>query len=279
MSSTLPGPTEPEPTAATATPGRIRREPPRFRVVAVRRVERLGPRMIRVTLAGAELEGLTAELPAASVRLLLPPPGARELVMPSWNGNEFLLANGARPAIRTFTPRRVDAASLELDLDIVVHGGGVSSRWAERAAPGDPAAVSGPGRGYAIDRDAPAYLVVGDETAIPAITQLLEAMPAEIPVQVCIEIASPDARLALPAGPNVTVEWRDLPPGSAPGAVLVDAVRAAEIAPGARVWAAGEAAAVQRIRRHLFEERGIPRALTSVRGYWKYGRAADPTDD
>ena len=46
---------------------------------------------------------------------------------------------------------------------------------------------------------------------------------------------------------------------------LVTAVRGAHIAPGTRVWAAGEAAAVQRIRRHLFEERAVPRARATVR--------------
>ena len=181
---------------------RARREPPRFRRVAVRRVERLSSRMVRVTLAGPDLEGLTVEQPAASVRLLLPSPGAPELVIPSWNGNEFLLPDGRRPTIRTFTPRRVDPEALELDLEIVIHGGGVASQWAEAAEPGDPAAISGPGRGYAIDRDAPAFLLAGDETAIPAISQLLEALPAETPVQVHIEVAHPDARLALPDHPR-----------------------------------------------------------------------------
>lgn len=82
---------------------RARREPPRFRRVALRRVEPLSPHMTRITLAGTDLEGLTVTLPAASVRLLLPSPGTRELIVPSWNGNEFLLTDGARPTIR---PRR-----------------------------------------------------------------------------------------------------------------------------------------------------------------------------
>src|SRR5438876_1927801 len=142
---------------------RLRREPPRFRHVTVREVERLSPHMMRITFAGADLEGLTVEHPAASVRLLLPSSGAHELVVPSWNGNEFLLPDGRRPAIRTFTPRRVDPETLELDLEIVLHDDGVASRWAEAAQPGDPAAVSGPGRGYAVDRDAPAFLLAGDE--------------------------------------------------------------------------------------------------------------------
>jgi NADPH-dependent ferric siderophore reductase len=234
--------------------------------------------MVRVTFAGPDLEGLTVDHPAASVRLLLPSPGAQELVMPSWNGNEFLLPNGRRPTIRTFTPRRVDPEALELDLEIVVHGAGVASEWAEAAEPGDRAAISGPGRGYALDRDAPAFLLAGDETAIPAISQLLEALPAETPVAVHIEVAHPDARVALSDHPRATVEWGDLPPGASPGDTLVAAVRGADLDPGTRVWMAGEAAAVQRIRRHLFEDRGLARAQASVRGYWKHGRSADAND-
>ena len=258
---------------------RARREPPRFRRVAVRRAEHLSPRMVRVTLAGPDLEGLTVEHPAASVRLLLPSPGAQEIVIPSWNGNEFLLPDGRRPAIRTFTPLGLDPDAFELDLEIVVHGGGVASEWAEAAEPGDPAAISGPGRGYAVSRDAPAFLLAGDETAIPAISQLLEALPAERPVQVRIEVAHPDARLALPDHPCVTIEWCDLPPGASPGEALVAAVCGADLAPGMRVWVAGEAAGVQRIRRHLFEDRGLSRAQASARGYWKHGRSGDADDD
>ncbi len=258
---------------------RLRREPPRFRRVAVRRSARLGPRMVRVTLAGPELEGLTIDDPAASVRLLLPPPGSNELVMPRWNGNEFLQADGRRPTIRSFTPRRVEPATLELDLDVVDHGRGAASEWAAAAETGAVAAISGPGRGYAVDRDAPAFLLAGDETAIPAMSQLLEVLPTGTPVQVHVEVARADGRIALPDHPGAAVEWCDLPPGAPPGDALLAAIERADIASGTRVWAAGEAAAVQRIRRHLFEERGLPRAQATVRGYWKHGRSGDADDD
>ena len=254
---------------------RVRREPPRFRPVEVRNVESVSPRMVRVTVAGPEIEGLVVELPAASVRLLLPSPGTDELVMPSWDGNEFLLPDGRRPSIRTFTPRRVDGDALELDLDIVVHGNGVASRWAATAERGTPAAVSGPGRGYSIDVEAPGFLLAGDETAIPAISQLLEHLPGTAPVAVHVEVAQPDARHALPDHPTATVAWHDLRPDAPPGDAMVAAVRAAPLTPGTRIWAAGEAAAVQRVRRHLFEDRGCPRAEATVRGYWKHGRSGD----
>jgi NADPH-dependent ferric siderophore reductase len=258
---------------------RLRREPPKFRRVEVRSVERLSPRLVRITFAGRELDGLTVEQPAASVRLLLPTPGADELVMPAWTGNEFLLPGGRRPTIRTFTPWRVDPDALELDLGIVVHGTGAASEWAARAQRGDTGAISGPGRGYAIDRDAPAFLVAGDETAIPAISQLLVDLPAERPVQVHVEAGHPDARVPLPEHPRATVEWRDLRPGAPSGEALIDAVETADLDPGTKVWVAGEAAAVWRIRRHLFEDRGLARSQAAVRGYWKHGRAADNDED
>ncbi len=231
--------------------------------------------MVRITLAGPELVGLTVEKPAASVRVLLPSPGTDALVLPAWNGNEFLLPNGRRPTIRTLTPGRFDPETLELDVQIVIHDGGAASGWAAAVTRDAPAAVSGPGRGYTVDPDAASYLLAGDETALPAIGQLLAAVPVTTLVRVLVEVAHPDARLALPVHGGATVTWCDLPPGAPPGDALVAAVQHEDLAEGGRVWAAGEAAAVQRIRRHLFQDRGWPRDRASVRGYWKHGRSGD----
>lgn len=249
-----------------------RREPPKFRRVEVRSIEHLSPRLRRFVLGGAELAGLEIDEPAASVRLLLPRRDG-ELEMPTWTGNQFELADGSRAPIRTFTPRYLDTASLELTLDIVVHDGGAASDWADAAQPGDEVAVSGPGRGYEIDTGASGYLLAGDETAIPAISQLLEEMPETIPVEVIIEIADERARLDLPAHPRAAVTWQLLDPGAEPGAALVTAVTGLDEIPPA-VWVAGEAASVQKIRKHLFEQRGRSRSDVTVRGYWKKGRSA-----
>ena len=257
---------------------RVRREPPAFRKVAVLGVTPLTPRMVRVTVGGAELEGLVVEQPAASVRLLVPSPGASELVMPTWNGNEFLLEDGSRPAIRTLTPLRLDPQRHQLDLEIVVHEGGTASAWALEAKAGDGVAISGPGRGYPVDPEAQGFLLGGDESAIPAISQLLEELPQDKPISVLVEVAAPEARLELPKHPGATVEWLDLPGGAPPGDALVKAVAEADLPEGHRVWAAGEAAAMQRIRKHLLDDLQLPRSATWVRGYWKTGRAGD-TDE
>lgn len=250
----------------------VRREPPPFRHVAVAQIEGLSPRLVRVGFVGEALHGFQIEQPAASVRLLLPSPGARELEIPTWNGNEFLLADGQRPIIRTFTPRHFDAAALRLDLDIVIHDGGAVSAWVMAASVGDQAAISGPGRGYAIDQNTPSMLLAGDETALPAICQLIEHIPHQTSVQVLIEIVREDAEIALPAHPQLSADWLIVEATDEPGTALIEAVRTVPIPDGTKVWAAGEAAAMHQLRRHLFEERMLARSEATVRGYWKHGR-------
>lgn len=225
--------------------------------------------MMRVVLGGPELAGLTIGEPAASVRLLVAWPG--ELFeMPTWNGNEFLLADGRRPALRTFTPAVL--ADDELTLDIVRHRGGAVSDWVETAVPGEPCAVSGPGRGEVLDPEADRYVLLGDETAIPAIEQLLGVIADDTEVEVHVEIVDTHAQLDLPTHPSATVTWHVAAAGNPPGSTLRRAVEEIAIDEATRVWAAGEAAAVQSIRKHLFDERGTPRSHTTIRGYWKVAR-------
>lgn len=256
-----------------ATPLRARREPPPFRRVRVRRIEELGPRMRGVVLAGPELEGFPMPAPAASVRLLLPPDGARGIVMPTWTGNQFVLPGGERAPIRTFTPRRFDPDRQELAIDIVLHERGAASDWARQAGVGDEVAVSGPGRGFDVDPTASGHLLVGDETAIAAISQLLEAIPGDAPVRVEIEIVAADGRIELPPHEHAEVTWHERPARRPPGEAMVAAVQAIEELPEV-VWIAGEAASVQRLRKHLFDGRGLPRSRVTARGYWKHGRSA-----
>ena len=228
--------------------------------------------MLRVTLSGPELNGLQPGLPAASLRLLLPAPGATDVVVPTWNGNEFLFEDASRPVIRTLTPLGLNPDSNELDIEIVRHGHGPLSNWADTAQPGDHVAISGMGRGYDIDTVARFFLLAGDESALPAISTLLPALPSEADVQVFVELSDPDASLELPPHNNMALQWCELANAARPGDALVAAVADAVLDPDVRVWAAGEAAAMQRIRRHLFDERHLSRAHSVIRGYWKRER-------
>lgn len=259
-----------EPDVAT----RVRREPPEFRQLTVRHTAELSPRLIRVTIGGPALDGFDSPALAASVRLLLPRPGADSIALPTWNGNEFRNADGSRPALRTLTPRHHRPLDQELDVDVVIHGATPLATWASTAQPGTPVAMSGPGRGYDLDQQATDFLLLGDESALPAIAQLLEHLPTAAHVALKVELADPGGRLTLPDHPGLDVTWLDQVAPDQPGTALLEAAHAAAITSDTHVWAAGEAAAVQAIRRHLFGERSLPRSRAVVRGYWKLGRNA-----
>ncbi len=240
-----------------------RREPPPFRRAELLSTEMLGPQLMRIELVGDELSQMVIEEPAASVRLLLPRPG-KDLEIPVWQGNEFLDADGSRPIIRTFTPRYHQDD--RLTIDIVIHDGGAASEWARSASPGSPVAVSGPGRGYAIDQTAERFLLLGDETAVPAIAQLLESLPG-VPVDVDLVVPQGFGKVGLPAHDRVDARWHEL--GGDRGASMLSALSTRERLSESVIWCAGQAAAVHAVRNYLFKELGLPRSQATVRGYWK----------
>lgn len=233
----------------------------------------LTPHLRRVVLGGPELAGFPPPMPAASIRLLLPADDSHTIVMPTWTGNQFELPDGRRAPIRTMTPRLVDMARQELTIDVALHERGKVSDWARRAEPGVIAAISGPARGVELAADTTSLLLAGDETALPAISQLLEVVPGHIAMTVHVEVSAPSARLTLPDRAATTVDWHVTASDATPGDGFAAAVEATADLPD-ELWIAGEAAAVQRVRKHLYDDRGIPRSRVSAHGYWKHGRSA-----
>ncbi len=248
----------------------IRLPPPPFLRAEVADRSLVTPHLMRVHLVGSELADLAVAAPAASVRLLLPEPG-HALAIPEWNGNQFLAADGSRPTIRTLTPLPRPPGSHHLDLDVVLHDDSPLTVWVRTAAPDTEVAVSGPGRGFTGDPDAGAYLIAGDESAIPAVRQVLDAIAPTIPVVVHIEVSAVDAEAPLPNRDTVVVAWHVREAGERHGDPLLRAVSAESLTDDTMVWAAGEAAAMHRLRKHL-AECGLPRSSTTVRGYWKRNR-------
>jgi NADPH-dependent ferric siderophore reductase len=251
----------------------VRTPPPPFQEVRVVSRHELSPRMLRLTLEGECLRGVEVTQPGTSIRFVVPWLGA-ELELPEWQGNEFLLADGSRPALRTFTPLRADPAGGRLDLEIVRHPGGAVSQWAEHAEVGARAGVSGPGAGYDFPDEARVLIVFGDETAMPAITQLIEMAPAALRLDVHVETISEAARLDLGSRACDSVTWHTSAPGTTPGRRLAEhAVTLDELPAGTFLWGAGEASAMQAIRNHVFTTLGAVRDRATVRGYWKPARA------
>lgn len=254
------------PEGADASPPRRRRV---MRRVRVTRVERLSPRMVRVTLTGDDLAAFAWNGPAAHIKLIFPEEGQSEPPMPEPDGPRS-------PRMRTYTPRRFDPAVPELEVEFVLHGEGPASSWAAQAQVGQALILSGPGPSYQIDPGADWFLLAGDDAALPAIETILDALPAGARARVLLEVAGEREERALSTAARLDITWlrRDADAGRV-DAALEEAVRAEPLPAGSgRIYVGCEAAAMRRIRKHLLDERGVDPAALVTRGYWKLGAVA-----
>ncbi|WP_018639607.1 siderophore-interacting protein [Parafrankia elaeagni] len=263
-----------------------------LRELEVARVVDITPGLRRVTLTGDQLGSFTGSDDTIfpefasegfddNVRLIFPYPGESEPVLPVHKDGKYRWP-AAPPALwRVYTVRRHDAQARELDIDFVKHGVGVATTWAYRANPGDRLHVGGPSTSTRWPEGYDWYLVVGDDTAIPAIGRLLGELPDEAQADVYIEVAEESHRIDFPARPGVEVTWvvRDgLAAGSRP--LLLQAVREARWREGSMfAWLAGEQSVVRDLRRHLIEERGVDRSDIDFTGYWRRAEVVALDDD
>lgn len=231
------------------------------------------PAIARVTLDG---EGLDAFAPApytdSYVNVAIPPAGA-PYAAPFALDELKSLPREQRPFRRRYTVRRWDAAARRLTLEFVVHGDeGPAGLWAARAAPGDALVFTGPAGAYRPDPEADWHLMIGDESALPAIAASLEAVPADAPVLVRLVCDGPDHEIALETPGRLDVAWLHRNGGSGEADLLAGAVAALEF-PGGTVHAFvhGEAAETRAVRRHLLADRGVDPDRLSCSPYWRRG--------
>jgi NADPH-dependent ferric siderophore reductase len=258
-------------TAAAPSPRPERRRTPRL--VEVVDVMQLTPRMVRVDFGGVGLEGFSAgEFTDHYVKIQFPPADA-DYAAPF--DQEEIRATRPReqwPRTRTYSVRSWDAERVRLTVDFVVHGDeGVAGPWARQATPGDRLQLQGPGCAYAPDLDAPAYLLVGDPSVIPAIAASLEHVPVGRPVDVVLQVADADDEIELTTPGDLRLTWLH----DQGDDVLAQAVRGLELAEGTDAFVHGEASSVRALRRYLIAERGMSRDRLSVSGYWKRSRTEE----
>jgi len=235
------------------------------------RTERLTPHMVRVVLGGPGLVGFDPTVwTDRYVKLCFPPE-----------------VEGQRDRQRTYTVRWYDAEAAELAIDFVVHGDeGLAGPWAASAQPGDPMSLLGPGGAYAPSEDAGWHLLVGDESALPAIAAALEAVPAGARVKAFVEVDGPSGELPLTSpgasadgGPLVVWVHRAAEGPAVPGSEdspLVEAVTGWAFPEGEpQVFLHGDAGFVKTLRRFLRGERGVPVEALSASGYWRRGRTEE----
>ena len=294
--------------------------------LSVHSIERPSPTFARVELGGPELVdfGVDGPLCDQRIKLILPgPAGLPALNAPTWWEEFTALPEETRGAVRTYTVAGVarDGGRTRILVDFVLHAGahGPGSDWALAARVGDELLGVLPHRGQPAGGiefepgEADRLLLVGDETALPAIEQILRELPARDGGRtgaVFVEVPCAEDIRDLPAVDGIEVTW--LPRGGrAIGAPMLEAVSAhlgfapdtasaAESAlasadellwetptysasgeavaetpgvDGRYAWIAGEAGMVTTLRRHLVGELGMPRRQVAFMGYWRQGVA------
>jgi NADPH-dependent ferric siderophore reductase len=243
-------------------------------------VAKISPRLVSVLVTGDELDGFAEAVPTAHLKVFLPADGQDEPNLPVYTPDGVVYADeeAPRPVVRTYTPRRYDPASKTLEIQFLLHGEGPASAWAQRAQPGDKLAVGGPGGRFSLEPAADHWWLAADESAIPAVATLLEALPETTAAEVHVEVDGADDEIELPGPAKTEVTWHHRQPG-AYGQELAAAARAAVIPEGARLWVACESGAMRDIRRYFTRERGISLAQLVTRGYWRTGEQNHPDHD
>lgn len=246
------------------------RRAPSQAVLAVQAVEQVSPELVRVTAGGEGYEAFSDNIYTDKyVKILFADP--RHGLTPPYDLVRLREESPEQmPTRRTYTVRSSDAAQRRLVIDFVVHGDeGVAGPWARGAQIGDTLVLSGAGGGYRPDPEMPWHLLIGDHTALPAISSAIEAMEPDAVGHVILSVVDPADRI-LPAVPSgVRLVWtRD-------DDELLAAVAALPWADGhPAVFAHGERGTIKAVRA-LLKERQVPRDRLSISAYWARGRAED----
>lgn len=232
----------------------------RFRTVTLTAREWLAPDFVRVRLTGGDLEGFDSPGSDDHMRLFFP-------TGPVSSVEEMRAAPS-----REYTP--LAWGTDWLDVEFAVHGdAGIAAPWAASAPLGSSIGVGGP-RGSAVITGTPdSWLLVGDETAIPAIRRFAALIPARTAARIVIETVSAGREVDIDAA--VDIEWLhrgDAPSGAALIAFLDGLTEEDSTGDDPFVFIAAEQSIVKP-GRALLERWGIDPARAVVKGYWKRGEA------
>ncbi len=254
---------------------RIRLET-RIRLLTVASVTDVTPHMRRIRLSGPELEGFASPNHADHIKLFFPADG-QPLPRPERRPDGIVWPEGtARPLMRDYTPRYFDTIERWLDIDFVLHGDGPASTWAANAKVGDEIMIGGPRGSLRVPEAFDWYLLVGDETALPAIGRRIEELPADKPVIAVIEVPEAADEQRFDTRSQVQIHWvhRD---GREAGAqnLLLPAVERLSLPSGlGYAFVAGEAQMSKSLRQHLVA-RGMRDEYVRAPGYWTRGVTED----
>lgn len=249
----------------------------KVRQLTVLRVERIADLLVRVTLGGVDLADFTSASFDDHIKIFLPETPGAPVAAPTPGPNGLSFPEGApRPVARDYTPRHYDAAAQELDIDFVLHEDGPASNWAAQAQPGQTLLVAGPRGSFVVPMGFDWHLLIGDETALPAISRRLEELPDDARVIALIEIPLSSHRLPIASRAGLDLRW--LPRNGVPAgeSQLLPQAAASLVLPqgDGYVWVAAESAVARAVRDIMVSRHQIDKRRIRASSYWKRGAIA-----
>ncbi len=176
-------------------------------------------------------------------------------------------------ARRHYTIRHYDEAEQRIDIDMVLHGAGASARWLDRVKTGDKLIAVGPRGHTRLAGDVTRHLFIGDETCVPAIAAMAEALHPNVRAMAVIEVEDEADIQPLNSQADLTVAWlyrHGAPVGS--GRRLLDAVEGMKLdTASTHAYVIGETSQVRAVRHHLIAQ-GLHKSRITAEGYWRPGR-------
>ena len=264
----LPTPPSAELMAARA-PQRVRHDI-QLRRTTVQSVRRVTPHMLRITLQGSDLAGFASQGFDDHVKLLFPDASGQLQVPPMESDG---LPPALRASMRDYTPHSYDADAQQLSIDFAVHEAGPATAWALQAAPGQQLGIAGPRGSFIIPAAFDGHLLIGDDTALPAIARRLQELPAGTSVVAVVEVDSAADEQALPSAAQAQIHWvhrNGRPAGDADG--LLQALSQLNAPAGDYYcWVALESAAAKTLRHALITQYAAHPKWTKAAAYWKRG--------
>lgn len=240
------------------------RHPFRSRHVQVLAREQISPGFIRLTVGGPELQGFASAGFDDHTKLILPQAGLEKPNLPQIvDGRPHV--EGERPTMRDYTPLHFDAQQNTLQLEFAVHGTGPAVEWAQSAPIGQWLGMAGPRGSLVIAADLPWHVLLGDETAMPAIERRLAELPAGSRAIVRVQLGNAADQRAWGSQAELDLQWVTS---------LDYAVDGLELPQGEGfVWAAGENRAMADLRKRILSKPGANPKRMRIASYWKQGES------
>ncbi|MFE8911109.1 siderophore-interacting protein [Streptomyces globisporus] len=142
------------------------------------------------------------------------------------------------------------------------------SSWVRRAEPGDPAGTFGIGTVYRLPEHAEGQLPAGDGTALPAILSTLDRTPSYLATVVCLEVSAAADLRSVEASAGVRAHWFSRDDDLRPDIFVLEAMCRASLPSGrSAAQAAGESRLAATLRRHLGNDRAVPKRDISFFSY------------